>query len=258
MGRKQKLRREKRKNKAAAASGTGGGKNTTTATTTLGGYDAAELDAWATGAAAHCGLGIEDAALLSQGFARGASCSSSNISRSIARSVKEEQDSDFPPTSEFAVSLEDIVSAVEAQDQVLGCSLVSNLLHGAMEDGCIDCFCTLGCLSPICFPPYHKDTESKMLVTTNMWCFLLEGAIRGSVTCTLGLLRTYDEIIPPPKGLLLYWHKMDYNYRKWSDADRSDDNCYLLDRFCVICGKTDTDTLTLLQCKGCSTYCYCE
>ena len=256
MGRKQKLRREKRKNKAAV-SGTGGEKNTTTATTVFGGYDAAELDAWATGAAAHCGLSIEDAALMSQAFARGDSCSSSNISRSIARSEKE-QDSDFPPTSEFAVSLEDIVSAIEAQDQVLASSLVSNLLHGAMEDGCIDSFHRLGCLSPICFPPYHVEAESRMLVTTNMWCFWLEGAIRGSVTCTLGLLRTYDAIIPPPKGLLRYWHKMDYNYRKWSDADRSDDNCYLLDRFCVICGKTDTDTLTLLQCKGCSTYCYCE
>ena len=202
-----------------------------------------------------------------------AAISASALNRDVTK-----QDSEFPPTSDFAVPFEDLVSALSVQDHSLVSSMVSNLRRGAMEEGCVHTLYRLGALPPHLLCPSRKIPDGgglKMKVTTNMWCFWLEGAIRGSVPCTANLMRTYSEIKPQPMGIQIYWGKMISSYLKWNADERAvdckeltttanktivDDDAYrkFMDRKCIVCGKTDTNISTLLQCKGCSIYCYCE
>jgi hypothetical protein len=94
--------------------------------------------------------------------------------------------------------------------------------------------------------------------------WLLEGAIRGSYGCLRSLIMDiYMKAEPLPVGALIaYWLKMNDKIYKWNNGTCSGKfivNCFKdgVERSCVICGKEDSDTLTLQQCKGCSTYCYC-
>jgi hypothetical protein len=92
--------------------------------------------------------------------------------------------------------------------------------------------------------------------------WLLEGAIRGSYTSQMLLTNVYQKAKPePPQALMAYWLKMNSKFNNYNEYKF--DSSYLknfknkIGRFCIICSKTDTKTLSLQQCKGCSFYCYC-
>ena len=71
---------------------------------------------------------------------------------------------------------------------------------------------------------------------------------------------TYEKALPiPPLALMTYWGEMYKAYKEWSGSSNIDKigkgDIY---RMCTICGKDDTETLTIKQCMGCITYCYCS
>ena len=93
----------------------------------------------------------------------------------------------------------------------------------------------------------------------------LEGAIRGGFKCTISLIRGFykSEAVPNRKtaALLDYLGKITKKYFSdvaLDDAIELKNAKSLLVRECIICSKTDTKTLTLKQCQGCSVYCYCS
>ena len=85
----------------------------------------------------------------------------------------------------------------------------------------------------------------------------LEGAIRGSIQSTRSLMGRF--YIQNAAALHGYWgeifrkHFSEHGNALGEHKDLKD----LVERECAICSKTDTKTLTLQQCKGCSAYCYC-
>ncbi|OEU23391.1 hypothetical protein FRACYDRAFT_233564 [Fragilariopsis cylindrus CCMP1102] len=86
----------------------------------------------------------------------------------------------------------------------------------------------------------------------------LEAAIRGSVLSTRYLMARF--YIRNAAALHGYWgeiYKKYYSKRGFALVEHQDLKD-LVERKCVICSKTDTKTLTLQQCKGCSAYCYCD
>ena len=57
--------------------------------------------------------------------------------------------------------------------------------------------------------------------------------------------------------------KMFDKYQRWSDSSIVDKSTRkevkkYINRICFVCHKKDTETLTLQQCSGCSSYCYCS
>ena len=98
-------------------------------------------------------------------------------------------------------------------------------------------------------------TDKKRIHLALPW--YLEGAIRGSVLCTRVLMGEF--YIQNAAALHGYWgeiYKKYYSERGFALVEHKDLKD-LVERKCVICSKTDTETLTLKQCKGCSAYCYC-
>jgi hypothetical protein len=98
---------------------------------------------------------------------------------------------------------------------------------------------------------------------TTPW--LLEGAIRGTYYCGRKLVtKTYNEAKPDaPAAVMAYWMDMYSKFNEWdTDNDIPEINFevfkYHVGRKCIICSKEDSEILTLQQCIGCTTHCYCS
>jgi hypothetical protein len=89
--------------------------------------------------------------------------------------------------------------------------------------------------------------------------WFLEGAIRGSYKCASRLIMCYIKQNGKADAVA-YWGKIVNKYDDGAGLDKIKfkDLKGFVGRVCIICSKTDTKTLTLQQCKGCSVYCYCS
>ncbi|OEU06968.1 hypothetical protein FRACYDRAFT_252600 [Fragilariopsis cylindrus CCMP1102] len=90
--------------------------------------------------------------------------------------------------------------------------------------------------------------------------FYLRGAIMGSCQCAWKL---FSLNYIPAKALQFYWIEMavEYGYDKklyMKEHIYAKEHKDLLMRKCAMCSKSDTSTLSLLQCQGCNFYCYCS
>ena len=129
--------------------------------------------------------------------------------------------------------------------------------RGAIEDGCIHCMFSMGQL-------LIKTMAGRCTQVHVALPWILEGAIRGSFQCTMLLMEECylfkDEPNRKKKADALqdYWGKIMNN----SDTRLFNAGLKImkrrLGRKCAICSKTDTETLTLTQCMGCSFHCYCS
>ncbi|OEU09869.1 hypothetical protein FRACYDRAFT_248118 [Fragilariopsis cylindrus CCMP1102] len=125
----------------------------------------------------------------------------------------------------------------------------------AVVYGCVRSMADLGSF-------FSECVEFKKLHVATPW--LLEGAIRGSGVCRF-LLTTnvYEETeTNTAYALNTYWLEMHAKFNTYDEHQFDNSmvkhykNAVL--KSCVMCSKTDSKTLTLQQCKGCSLYCYCS
>mmetsp|Transcript_33204 Transcript_33204/g.38284 ORF Transcript_33204/g.38284 Transcript_33204/m.38284 type:complete len:370 (+) Transcript_33204:213-1322(+) len=130
------------------------------------------------------------------------------------------------------------------------------LLRGAIEEGCVHSMFHIGL--------YHTrpNLGEKFLHVALPW--FLEGSIRGSIKCAkMLIMEVYDKAQPHiPDALQVYWRRLIAKYDEQHLFETSEKSMLRdvkedLERKCIICGKKDTKRLTLRQCMGCSTYCYC-
>ena len=136
------------------------------------------------------------------------------------------------------------------------------LKRGAIEHGCIH--------SMIVYAQFRLWLNNRKAIVHSAIPWYLEGAIRGSGGCVTELLATYrkDKVVLM-KALSLYWTKMFPNFADWDNRNSDlytqfdfdglyEQKQHFIERSCAICGKEDTETLTLKQCIGCSACCYCS
>ena len=133
------------------------------------------------------------------------------------------------------------------------------LKRGAIEHGCPH--------SMVAYAQFSLSVYNGKVNFHTAVPWYLEGAIRGSGSCVTQLISEIyrnDEAVLT-KALTLYWMKMFPNFADWDNINDSDLLKLDLDqvngsieRSCAICGKEDTETLTLKQCIGCSVCCYCS
>ena len=136
------------------------------------------------------------------------------------------------------------------------------LKRGAIEHGCLH--------SMVTYAHFSLCVTSRNLTVHLAIPWYLEGAIRGSRSCVIESVKIYtkDEAVSM-KALTLYWMKMSRNFAAWDTSSDSDfenlnsDGGYdqlnnIIEQSCAICGKEDTESLTLKQCIGCSACCYCS
>jgi hypothetical protein len=117
-----------------------------------------------------------------------------------------------------------------------------------------------------CYGFYFSECDQvrkKKLHVATPW--LLEGAIRGSGACQLRLtVSVYKDVKPrPPAALNNYWLKMHAKFNACNYSEIQNDSIVKklrneAEKFCGMCLKTDSKTVVLQQCKGCSLYCYCS
>ena len=127
--------------------------------------------------------------------------------------------------------------------------------EGATEDGCIHCMWRMGKMT-------MNTPDGKCMQIHLALPWFLEGAIRGSSKCMMSLMWEvyFSKADRKADALHCYWEEFvtqKYNGVALVDEIQIKISKCLVERECVICSKTDTKTLTLQQCKGCSVYCYC-
>jgi hypothetical protein len=131
-------------------------------------------------------------------------------------------------------------------DNISGREQYELFKQGATEDGCIHCMYLMG---KIILMQAHLALP-----------WFLEGAIRGSSKCMMSLMwEVYcSKVDRKADALQDYWGKINKKYHIGTSlVDSMKILKCSVTRKCVICSKTDTKTLTLQQCQGCSVYCYC-
>ena len=181
-------------------------------------------------------------------------------SEAALTAIVKEIDSVFPKSNEFVQAMDTQIINGDKHyklDNFEQCVLVK---QGATKHGCVHSM------------RFMDVTLRKRSTTTEGHCnpmfmhlahpWLLEGAIRGSFRCIMTLIGEYycDHAEPNRNAdvLIDYWGKIAHN------ANSRRPNLALnalkdqIERTCVICSKTDTKTLTLQQCIGCSFHCYCS
>ncbi|OEU06199.1 hypothetical protein FRACYDRAFT_255634 [Fragilariopsis cylindrus CCMP1102] len=237
MGRKQKLRQEKRniKNKAAAAAAP---------EVTAAAADATTFSTEDAIAAAVCkkaeALKKTTAAAEVAAAADAATVSTEDTIAEAACKKAEALEEQLPKSDTYVQGFTNNITTREQFEF---------FQRGATEDACIHSMFRMG----------QMLTDAHLALP-----WFLEGAIRGSSKCTMILmLECYSLFKVPyreikPYALQDYWGKINTYYTGASFVD--DMKCLrgCVEQECAICSKTDTKTLTLQQCKGCSVYCYCS
>ena len=134
---------------------------------------------------------------------------------------------------------------------------IDRYMDGATEYGCVHSMYMLG---------LHRDggviLKGKFIHLAQPW--FIEGAIRGSASVTAELVEVYLVYqFRKTKALTTYWIEIKCQYLEWSGGSKIVRKSEMktikgkITRSCAVCSKTDTKTLTLQQCMGCSMYCYC-
>jgi len=177
----------------------------------------------------------------------------------------DEEDQEFPKTDVYLQAeriLDNNTLMTTFYDQSMKL-VMAHYMEGATQYGCIHSIMTIGAMR--CNP----NLNNTLLHLAQPW--FVEGAIRGSRVCAKYLIeKVYSKAQPhPPKALQKYWgnwiQKIDKHKHigdaEWT-ATSNGNNMKLftadINRKCIMCKRRDTDTLTLRQCMGCSTYCYCS
>jgi hypothetical protein len=174
----------------------------------------------------------------------------SEPSEAAIAAISEEIDGQFPKSDEYIQATAD-TRIINGGAHLF--ELFQLFIQGATEHGCIH---SMNCLGSML-----ADGESGHIHLAHPW--LLEGAIRGSVDCTILLIaECYIDKTEPyqyqkPRALQDYWGKITNNTDNRLPNLSMKEFKHRLGRECIICSKTDTKTLTLQQCRGCSYYCYC-
>jgi hypothetical protein len=135
------------------------------------------------------------------------------------------------------------------------------LRQGAIKYGCIHSMQKLG---ELIARAGEAGGDFRFNHMAHPW--LLEGAIRGSYTSILKLMRhIYDKARPHSTAALNeYWWKTHDTIYKWDNGTSSGGlgagtlRRDVVEKYCAICVTEDSGTLTLQQCRGCSMYCYCS
>ncbi|OEU14805.1 hypothetical protein FRACYDRAFT_241363 [Fragilariopsis cylindrus CCMP1102] len=173
------------------------------------------------------------------------------LSAAAIQAIVKEIDSVFPKSDEFVQATMDTEIINGKEHHKLHTNEQYALLkQGATEHGCIQSMLFLG--EGHCNPMYLHP-------------WLLEGAIRGSYRCIMHLIgKCYMHQAEPKMN-----RNADVLYGYWGKIATNIDTRLCppialnvlkdrLGRKCAICSKTDTKTLTLKQCIGCSFHCYCS
>jgi hypothetical protein len=167
--------------------------------------------------------------------------------------IAEEIDIQFPKSDEYIQSTANthIINGIEHYALNNG-ERYQLFKQGAAKHGCVHSMRVMG------------EMQSTRMHIHLAVPWLLEGAIRGSVECTVKLLLQYyiDKTKPyqhqKADALQDYWGEIINNTDTRLPNFAMKEVKHRLGRNCVICSKTDTKTLTLQQCRGCSYYCYCS
>ena len=135
---------------------------------------------------------------------------------------------------------------------------IDRYMDGATEYGCVHSMYMLGVIDR----DGGSILKGKFVHLSQPW--FIEGAIRGSASVTADLVEVYLVYqLGNIKALTMYWIKMKCQYLEWSGGSQIVRKSEMktikgeITRSCAVCLKTDTETLTLQQCMGCSMYCYC-
>ena len=151
------------------------------------------------------------------------------------------------------------------------------ILQG-IENGCVPCLNTY--TRNILYEGAPRENrKDSIFYKDNMFLhlalpLLLEGAIRGSAQAISALLNVYDRAICEEENvghyltaaaatIFTYWMK---HFLK--NCDRGDDRSQLKQSYkgmkenlgteCSVCGKHDSETVTLMKCEGCHLHFYCS
>ena len=248
MGRKQKLRQERRRQESA----------TTTTTTSVVGVEATTPTAY-TNANANANANVNAIDDVSSTSVAGTGALSTAATTCPITGLKlTHSDSKFPISGLYLQAMQLI-----NKDDYYNVKAINDLcVRGAIEDGCIN---SMNGVSQYYLDPELDQYRIQKIYLAHPWS--VEGAIRGSVGSISGLINKIHNEAKPyhPFVVSKYWKKMIYKYYKWngdySSATKNKLNWKVLrdeiNKSCIVCGKEDTDTLTLKQCRGCSTVCYC-
>lgn len=158
----------------------------------------------------------------------------------------------FPKSDIFVVTKQLMYDKGRSDVNEINCKF----MRGATEYGCVHSMFMLGF--------FYSQSELNGRQLHKSQPMLLEGAIRGSSSCANNLIGqiVYEAKPNTPKALAIYWGNMCDAYAEWSG--RSDlrydtkNHVGIINRECIVCNQGDTATLTLRQCIGRSTYCYCK
>jgi len=226
MGRKQKLKQKrtanKKKNEELAAAAAAAAMTTTTGTPFEG---SGILTAVVNNAA--CRRGVNHSAVIDLNY--------------------KELDGVFPESDYFVRGYKLVLDNPGSLTMANEISIL--FFRGAVEYGCIHSMQMAG----------QARSHERGIHTAQSW--FLEAAIRGNY---IGVLRLNNEILVKatphvPVALRLYWDTIIGESSEFRDvANSAVKGCKeSINRYCWICNKEDTETLTLRQCMGCSMCCYC-
>jgi len=135
--------------------------------------------------------------------------------------------------------------------------------RGAIEQGCVPSMEMLGRFHTL------EAAHGSRIHLALPW--LLESAIRGSYSSSMKLVtELYYEATPQSaEALMKYWITMINKQSAWC-AEVDQESSYTIPKAqvkefntittteCAVCERSDSHTVTLQQCKGCSSYCYCS
>ena len=171
------------------------------------------------------------------------------------KAIVEEIESAFPKSDEFVQATED-TQIIDGNEQY------ALLKQGATEHGCVHSMLLMWKILRIWSATTNGHCNPPPMYIHLAYPWLLEGAIRGSFRCIMNLIGEFymHQAGPNQKAdaLFDYWGKIANNTDTRIPALGLNELKHRLVRKCVICSQTDTKTLTLTQCMGCSFHCYCS
>jgi hypothetical protein len=161
---------------------------------------------------------------------------------------------EYPTSDEYRRAME-LYSSHNINDMQEAVGMYYRL---AVEVGCVRSMYDLGSHFSKC------DQAVEKFHVATPW--LLEGAIRGSGGCRYLLATSVYEGAKPKRAyaLHIYWLKMYAKFNTCNYDEIQFDNSMIkqfensVSKSCGMCLKTDSKTLVLKQCKGCSLHCYCS
>ncbi|OEU06078.1 hypothetical protein FRACYDRAFT_231154 [Fragilariopsis cylindrus CCMP1102] len=181
------------------------------------------------------------------------------------KAIADEIDNMFPKSDEYVQAMMDMDTEIINGNEHYKLNNIEQYVlfkQGATEHGCVHSMLLMGKILRIWSATTKGHCNPPPMYIHLAYPWLLEGAIRGSFRCIMNLIgECYMHQAGPDRrtdALFDYWGKIANNTDTRIPALGLNELKYRLGRKCVICSKTDTKTLTLTQCMGCSFHCYCS